>query len=216
MKHIATIVLAVTALIPVGDAVAAPEIVTTPEAISAPLIALRGADRVGNATPVEPQTPLVEPTVPAESRAAGISVEMKAVLDLVNIERMSRGLVPVRFSAQLNEAALAHTIAQAADGDIYHVDPDDGSSPGDRIALTGYRFSRWGENVAAGHRSPLEVMEAWMLSPGHCQNILNPTFTELGVGYVEGGLVYNRFWTQEFARPQGEAPPPGVYNPGWC
>lgn len=156
------------------------------------------------------------PTVPVTPPVVNVSVEMQAVLDLVNIERMARGLAPLSFSAQLNQAALLHTIEQAADGDIYHIDPDDGSGPGERIERTGYRFSRWGENVAAGHRTPREVMDGWMNSPGHCRNVLNPAFTELGVGYVEGGVTYGRFWTQAFARPAGVPQPAGVYNPTWC
>ncbi|MFK7919881.1 MAG: CAP domain-containing protein [Ilumatobacter sp.] len=208
MKHFAAIVVALAVSIPVGAVAAAPE------AISEPFIALRGAERVGNATPMT--QPDVVPQTPATPTVTNVTVEMQAILDLVNVERMSRGLVPVRFSAKLNDAALVHTLNQAADGDIYHVDPDDGSSPGDRITRTGYRFSTWGENVAAGYRTPQDVMVGWMESPGHCRNILNPGFTELGVGYVSGGQVYNHFWTQEFGRPNTEPRPAGVYNPAWC
>ena len=62
-------------------------------------------------------------------------------------------------------------------------------------------------------------MIAWMESPGHCRNVLNPAFTELGVGYVErpdDPSRYFDYWTQVFARPAGVPSPPGVYNPAWC
>lgn len=208
MKRVAAAVIALTVLVPVSDAVAAPD------EIAAAFVALNGADRVGNPTQTAaPKAPAPTPTVPS---TPGVSTEMQQVLDLVNAERTSRGLVPVRFSAQLNAAGLAHTQRQADDGTIYHTDPRDGSSPGDRISRTGYRFSTWGENVAAGQRTPAAVVQAWMKSKGHCQNILNPAFTELGVGYVTGGQYYNHFWTQNFARPADVGRPPGTYNPAWC
>ena len=141
---------------------------------------------------------------------------MQQVLDLVNVERTSRGLTPVQFSSGLNEAARAHTQRQADAGDIFHTDPQDGSDPGVRISRVGYEFSTWGENVAAGQQSPAAVMSAWMDSSGHCRNILNPGFTELGVGYVTGGERYGKFWTQKFARPSGVDAPAGTFDPTWC
>jgi uncharacterized protein YkwD len=164
------------------------------------------ADRIQNATPVaEPPPPSVAP-------------ESFQILMLVNDVRASRGLVPMRLNSALNDAAQGHSATQAAAGSIFHVTPS-GSNPGDRIARTGYQFSTWGENVAAGYRNAQTVMDAWMRSPGHCRNILNPGFTELGVGYVqrEGDPSrYFDYWTQVFARPQGEPLPPGTYNAAWC
>lgn len=164
------------------------------------------ADRIQNATPIaEPPPPSVSP-------------ESSQILALVNNERAARGLVPMRLNVLLNEAAQGHSATQAAASTIFHVTPS-GSNPGDRIAQTGYRFSTWGENVAAGYRDAQSVMDAWMRSPGHCRNVLNPGFTELGVGYVqrEGDPSrYFDYWTQVFARPQGEPIPPGTYSAAWC
>lgn len=164
------------------------------------------ADRIQNATPIaEPPSPSVSP-------------ESSQILALVNNERAARGLVPMRLNVLLNEAAQGHSATQAAASTIFHVTPS-GSNPGDRIAQTGYRFSTWGENVAAGYRDAQSVMDAWMRSPGHCRNVLNPGFTELGVGYVQRDgdpSRYFDYWTQVFARPQGEAIPPGTYNAAWC
>lgn len=216
MKRIAAAVLAATILLPAGQAIAGVD------EISDRSTALQRAGRVGNAVSIaaRPPTPVTDnPFVGVKTSAntvTGVTDEMQAVLDLVNVERTSRGLAPVRFSALLNEAALAHTIAQAADGTIYHVDPDTGANPGDRIARVGYRFNDWGENVGAGHRTPERLIERLMLSPPHCKTILNPSFTELGVGHVTGGLFYDNFWTQAFARPSTEPRPAGVYNPDWC
>ncbi len=73
-------------------------------------------------------------------------------------------------------------------------------SPPDRLAAVNYTWSAYGENVAAGQRSGTEVVSAWMNSPGHRANILNPAYTEIGVGYAvdsEGRPYY----AQVFARP---------------
>lgn len=200
MKHVAAVVLGFALLVPMSNVVAAPDLITGPS------VALQGAGRIGNAEPTE------APTAPTPS----VSVEPQQVLDLVNAERTARGLAPLQFAAQLNAAAFAHTQRQASDGAIFHVDPRDGSNPGDRISRAGYGFSTWGENVAAGYPTAAAVMQGWMNSQGHCQNILNPAFTEIGVGFVSGGVRYNQFWTQVFARPSGVARPAGTYNPAWC
>ena len=203
MKRVAAVLLGVAVIAPVG---LANNVVAAPDLITGPSVALQGAGRIGNAEPTEPPTP---PT-------PSVSAQQQQVLDLVNAERTARGLAPMRFSAQLNVAAQAHTERQASDGAIYHTDPQDGSNPGDRISRAGYAFSTWGENVAAGYPTPVAVMQGWMSSQGHCENILNPAFTELGVGFVTGGVRYNQFWTQVFARPSGVERPPGTYNPAWC
>ncbi|MFT6289814.1 MAG: hypothetical protein ACJAR2_000399 [Ilumatobacter sp.] len=146
------------------------------------------------------------------------AAEVQDVLDLVNVERTSRGLGALKLNAKLNEAALLHSADQAFHGRIFHDSPN-GTDPGQRIALQGYEFSTWGENVAAGFRSPGSVMVAWMASPGHCRNILNPAFTELGVGHVnkiDDPARFRDYWSQEFARPSGVTPPGGTYNPAWC
>ncbi len=204
LRHVAVALTALGVLAPVG-------FVAADDTIERPAAALQAAERTGNRVGPAPVADPAPPPVP------NVSVEMQRVLDLVNIERTSRGLVPLRFSAQLNAAALGHTQDQAAVGDTYHTDPRNPSNtPRARIIASGYRFSTWGENVAAGYRSPESVMRGWMTSEGHCRNILNPAFTEIGVGHVTGGRVYGQFWTQKLGRPSGEPRPAGTYNPAWC
>ncbi|MGL5944276.1 MAG: CAP domain-containing protein [Waterburya sp.] len=60
----------------------------------------------------------------------------------------------------------------------------------------GYQYSNLGENVAQGQTTPTDVLDSWMNSSGHRENILNPNFTEIGVGYE------NNYWTQVFGRPR--------------
>lgn len=72
----------------------------------------------------------------------------------------------------------------------------DNSSVGDRLTRVGYAFSTWGENIAWGYTSEESVIAAWLKSPGHCSNIMNSFFTEMGISRV------GNYWTQDFARPQ--------------
>lgn len=71
----------------------------------------------------------------------------------------------------------------------------DGSKLGARVTREGYQWSTVGENVAWGYRTVASVMAGWLASSGHCKNIMNPYFTELGAAEV------NYYWTQVFARP---------------
>jgi uncharacterized protein YkwD len=110
---------------------------------------------------------------------------------------------PLRWNPALAEAALAHSSELAAHHYFSHVERN-GSAPADRVARTGYAWSRVGENIAAGQRSALEAVQGWLDSPGHCANIMNPAFTETGAAYAVSPDNANRtaYWTQEFARPR--------------
>jgi uncharacterized protein YkwD len=55
-----------------------------------------------------------------------------------------------------------------------------------------------GENIAAGFNTPTEVMRSWMNSDDHRRNILDPKYTHIGVGYIDGGSQYGTYWTQQF------------------
>lgn len=128
------------------------------------------------------------------------------VLELVNEERSERGLNPLELDNQLTNIAEDHSQSMANNDFFGHQDPTDGSSPQDRIDEGGYEWSRWAENVAAGYGTPEDVMEGWMNSPGHRSNILNPNFTEIGIGYEflvddTGSVNYNHYWTQVFGTP---------------
>ena len=84
--------------------------------------------------------------------------------------------------------------------DYFDHDSLDGRSPGDRIRATGFQPRTWGENIFAGPSTPAEVVDGWMKSPGHCENIMNPRFRFLGVGYASvPRSTYTNYWTQDFA-----------------
>lgn len=101
----------------------------------------------------------------------------------------------------LESAAYAHS-SDMANADFMDHTGSNGSSPGDRISATGYEFSAWAENVAAGQQSIDEVMASWLSSPGHCKNIMSSSVTQLGAAAVENADTrYGIYWTQVFARP---------------
>ena len=71
----------------------------------------------------------------------------------------------------------------------------DGSSAGDRLHEVGYKWSTYGENIAKGYPTEESVIEGWLNSSGHCANIMNKNFTEMGVAATID------YWTQVFAKP---------------
>jgi uncharacterized protein YkwD len=100
----------------------------------------------------------------------------------------------------LRGAARALSEDMAARGFFDHVDPD-GNDPQDRLSAAGFGGGYpWGENIAKGAPDPETVVQGWLDSPPHCQNILLPDYGVIGVGYyaVEGDTG-GHWWTQEFA-----------------
>ncbi|MDQ1013834.1 CAP domain-containing protein [Streptomyces afghaniensis] len=119
-----------------------------------------------------------------------------AVTDLTNRERARAGLPPLAADPLLTAAAQAHSADMVARDFYAHTAPG-GSRPWDRAAAAGSTRRSIGENIACGQRSPAEVVEGWMNSPGHRANILKPGFTHLGVGFAGGGRA-GTYWTQLF------------------
>jgi uncharacterized protein YkwD len=70
--------------------------------------------------------------------------------------------------------------------------------PGFRMAEAGASVLQWGENLFPGSLDPAEVLEGWLASSSHCQNLLHPSFTRAGVGYAAGG-TYGHLWTLKLA-----------------
>jgi uncharacterized YkwD family protein len=119
------------------------------------------------------------------------------VLELTNAEREKNGLDPLVWNESLAELARAHSQDMVDRGFFSHNNPD-GASPFDRMKAAGINYISAAENIAAGQASPEAVIESWMNSEGHRENILNPKLKELGVGLARGGQ-YGIYWTQNFA-----------------
>ncbi|MGF1734666.1 CAP domain-containing protein [Photobacterium satsumensis] len=108
----------------------------------------------------------------------------------------------LEWDYNLESAAFTHSSDMANNNFMSHTGSD-GSSPEDRINATGYSWSTWAENVAAGQKDIDAVMTSWMNSPGHCKNIMNGSVTEMGASYVENSSTqYGIYWTQVFAKPR--------------
>lgn len=130
------------------------------------------------------------------------------VLDLVNQERTDRGLDPLTLSERLDQAADDYSQTMIDADHFSHTGPN-GSSMRQRIEDAGYtNWNRLAENIAAGQRTPEQVVQGWMNSSGHRANILNPDLTHMGLGYAEGNAEYGNRWTQVF----GAGANPGQYQ----
>ena len=133
-----------------------------------------------------------------------IDPAMQRLVDLTNAARRDAGLPSLAVSPALMGVAASYSEVQAAQGAINHTGPD-GSSFADRISRGGYRWSVCAENLAAGYGGPDEVFAAWMDSPGHRANILNPNVREIGVGQThrpdDPGRMYN-YWVMVLAAPR--------------
>ncbi|MDQ2823661.1 MAG: CAP domain-containing protein [Pseudomonadota bacterium] len=108
---------------------------------------------------------------------------------------------PLAASPALSQAAFVHSTDMATLRYFSH-DGKDGSQVGDRARNAGYAWQAIGENIASGMRTPEEAVAGWIGSPGHCANLMNPGFTDMGGGFSEtreNGIV---LWTQVFGRPQ--------------
>ena len=118
------------------------------------------------------------------------------VLRLVNIERANAGLEPLTMDAVLIDVANVRSPEIIVK--FSHTRPD-GSSCFTAFVNRG-DASAYGENIAAGHRTPEDVVNDWMNSEGHRANILNAKFTRIGIScvYVENSY-YGYYWTQFFA-----------------
>jgi uncharacterized protein YkwD len=108
---------------------------------------------------------------------------------------------PLSWSAALGSAALGHSQAMAHGNYFAHRDPD-GRSVADRAKGAGYRGRKFAENIAAGQGSPNQAMQDWLASPGHCANLMNPMFTQVGAASASDSRSdAGVYWTMVFGAP---------------
>ncbi|MBQ7646746.1 MAG: SafA/ExsA family spore coat assembly protein [Clostridia bacterium] len=115
------------------------------------------------------------------------------VIRLVNEERQANGLHALKSDWELSRVARYKSQDMADKKYFSHTSPTYGS-PFEMMKAFGISYRAAGENIAKGQRTPKEVVNAWMNSSGHRANILNKSFTTIGVGYVADG----NYWTQMF------------------
>ncbi len=101
----------------------------------------------------------------------------------------------------LRQAARAHA-ADMAHNNYFAHESLDGRSPFDRMQQAGYQFTKAGENIAAGSSTAQATMGQWMNSPGHCENIMDDGYQDIGVGYAfDEAHDFEHVWVQNFGRP---------------
>jgi len=132
------------------------------------------------------------PTDPnAQRTTADASQFAQQVLVLVNEARSKEGLNPLAMNSALSKMAMVKAQDMYDNNYFAHESPTYGS-PFDMMKSFGIAYKWAGENIAKGQRSPEEVMNAWMNSPGHRANIVSGNFTQIGIAY------YNTEWVQAF------------------
>jgi uncharacterized protein YkwD len=146
--------------------------------------------------------------VPSSSQAPVLATR---ALQLVN-EARARGTrcgersfapaPPVRLSGTLAGVALGHAADMAQHNYFEHQDRT-GRSPADRVRAVGYPEKLVGENIAYGPKTADEVVQGWLDSPGHCENIMDPRFAEMGIAYAAGrASKRGLYWVQLLADPR--------------
>jgi uncharacterized YkwD family protein/spore coat assembly protein SafA len=118
------------------------------------------------------------------------------VIELTNQERAKNGLKPLTANWELSRVARYKAMDMRDKNYFSHDSPTYGD-PFTMMKNFGVAYTAAGENIAAGQRTPQEVVQSWMNSPGHRANILSTKYTQIGVGYAQGGS-YGHYWSQMF------------------
>ena len=154
-----------------------------------------GNANITNPNPTPDPTPIPSPPTPS-------SVNKTLLLQLVNQHRASGytcgdtyygPTTPVEWNDNLELAAYDHSLDMYTNNYFSHTGQD-GSRPWDRAQRRNYGSTYVGENIFRGLNTEEAAIREWMNSPGHCRNIMNPNFTEMGVGHV------NSYWTMKLGR----------------
>lgn len=129
----------------------------------------------------------------SNSNQAQVSSVIQQVVDLTNAERAKEGLAPLKIDSALTKSAQLKSQDMKDNNYFSHTSPTYGS-PFDQMKTLGISYKSAAENIAMGQRSPQEVVQGWMNSAGHRANIMNGSYTHIGVGLSDSGY----YWTQQF------------------
>jgi len=160
---------------------------------------------------IEKQVSLPPPLLgPQEQKTSLLTAQ--GVIEFTNEERRINGASPLAENQKLNAAAMAKAKDILLKQYFEHVSPT-GEGPAILAKNAGYEYIRIGENLALGNFSDDQALvSAWMASPGHRENILNPRFKEIGVAAIKGTYQNRTVWVavQEFGTPASDCPKPDV------
>jgi uncharacterized protein YkwD len=156
----------------------------------------------------------------AAAQGLDISGFQDRVFSLLNDQRAANGLDPLQRVETLDSVAQSYSQAMmlaTAGGPVYlsHTGPD-GSSLARRVSAGGYAWNTLGEDLGAGQKTPEQVVAEWMGSPEHRDNILNPDFSDVGIGLAVGPGTWSGgrldpqviWWTVDFGEPSTASFPP--------
>ncbi|MBQ9163118.1 MAG: SafA/ExsA family spore coat assembly protein [Clostridia bacterium] len=154
-----------------------------------------GLDELKSANPQISNPDLIYPgqILKIPTTAASVTSYEKEVIRLVNEIRTQNGLRELTYNWELCRVARYKSQDMKDNRYFSHTSPVYGS-PFQMMKSFGITYRTAGENIAKGQSTPQAVVNAWMNSAGHRANILNASFTEIGVGYVASG----NYWTQMF------------------
>jgi uncharacterized protein YkwD len=147
----------------------------------------------GNSTGNTNNTPVITTTVTT-------NLDNAALLKLVNNVRATGcncgttampAVAPLTWNEILAKSSLIHSTDMNATGQFIH-NSSDGTSFSDRITAAGYKWRTVGENIAAGQKTEQQVFTDWLNSEGHCKNMMNGSFKDMGAAWV------GTYWTQDF------------------
>lgn len=146
--------------------------------------------------PVQPYVePAPDPQPQPEAQNSSFSYEQSEILRIINEIRSSYGLPGFIMTDQVNAAASLR--ANETTHSFSHMRPD-GRDCFSVAGDLGISAMAMGENIACGNSSPEKTVEQWMNSEGHRNNILNPAFTAMGVGFAKSSDAYGYYWAQFF------------------
>ncbi|MDX8349887.1 CAP domain-containing protein [Cognatiyoonia sp. IB215446] len=147
----------------------------------------------GGGSPVDVSSSGTGPSTPSLPDTPSVDGSFQSMLNGV---RASNGAAPLTYDARLGRAAQAHANDMLSMGRLTHTGSD-GSNAGQRIRREGYDWITWGENVARGQRNEEAVLNAWVNSPGHQANNVNPNFEDFAL--AKAGSGSNQYWALVFA-----------------
>lgn len=171
-----------------------------------------GSGDTPSAAASSPPPPVTPPATPAATTGSTCSIADFAATALARINQLraagancgSAGVFPaaaaLSWSALLTQSAEVHSQDMVAKNFFSHAGSS-GSTLANRIDATGYAWRSIGENIAAGYPGLEAVLTGWMASEGHCANIMNPNFNQVGLVCVAStaSTTYNNYWTMDLA-----------------
>ena len=127
------------------------------------------------------KTPIKREKVTADD----VIAQQDSLLKAINLIRKQNNLQSLKGSQQLNASAMEKALDLINQGYWAHQNPQ-GTQPWDFINQAGYDYRSAGENLARGYTDEAKMIEAWLNSPSHKENIVNPQYRDIGIGRKDG------------------------------